>query len=344
MIMTLESCSFPIADTIALRAESVASIDTSIISVGAIIGRATPLLSHSLMTVPFIGVISTFQSHPLIRQSNTLERCLKGVEGVREGSVLRIDLQNRIHALDTLAVENALSIKLVHCGENHSLGLTMRTPGDDIDLIFGMLYSEGIIESNLDVHSLSIDSDEAKVILEDSCKFDASEHRRRTTKSSACGVCGKESISNLLHTHGPKLRDNFSLDITSISQAAESLISSQRIFELTGGTHAAAFFSEDCELISLREDIGRHNALDKLIGSYIRQPIYSTPPLLFVSGRASFELVQKCIRFGIPIMASVGAASTLAVDMAIEHNLTLLSFVRDGRMVVHSTPHRISNY
>ncbi len=343
MTMTLESCSLPIASIIALRAESVASIDTSTISVGATIGRAMPSLSHSLMITPFVGVISTFQSHLLYRQSNTLEHILKGVEGVREGSVLRIDLQNRISALDALAVESALAIKLVHREENHSLGLTMRTPGEDIDLIFGMLYSEGIIDTNLDVNSLSIDSDEAKVILAESCKFDASEHMRRTTKSSACGVCGKDSISNLLHIHGPRLRDNFSLNKKLISQAAENLISSQRIFELTGGTHAAAFFSENCELISLMEDIGRHNALDKLIGSYIRQPIDPIPPLLFVSGRASFELVQKCIRLGVPIMASVGAASTLAVDMAIEHNLTLLSFVRDGRMVVHSAPHRISN-
>ncbi|HJO42223.1 MAG TPA: formate dehydrogenase accessory sulfurtransferase FdhD [Candidatus Thalassarchaeaceae archaeon] len=265
------------------------------------------------------------------------------MEGVREGDVLRIDSQNRKPSIDNLAIESALAIEIIHEGKSHSLGLTMRTPGEDLDLVVGMLYSEGIIQSKSDIQSVSFDEDEAKVNLVESCIFSPEDHNRRTTKTSACGICGKESISNLLHIHGPKLRDNFSLERNAISNASLDLLSSQRIFQLTGGTHAAALLSEKCELISLREDIGRHNALDKLVGSYIRQPNDMSPTLLLVSGRASFELVQKCIRLGVPIMASVGAASTLAVDMAKEHNLTLLSFVRDERMLVHSAPHRISN-
>lgn len=281
---------------------------------------------------------------PSIRQSNTHEHTVEVVKGVRESQVLRIDLQNRLSEIDTLAIESAFSVELIHNGKDHSLGLTMRTPGNDEDLVYGMLYSEGIIESGPEIQSVSLVENEAKVILADFCKFNPKEHNRRTTKTSACGICGKESISNLLHIHGPRLRDDFSLSRIKISNAAEDLKSSQRMFELTGGTHAAAFFSEDCKLISLREDIGRHNALDKLVGSYIRQPNGPAPSLIFVSGRASFELVHKCIRLGIPIMASVGAASSLAVDLAIEHNLTLLSFVRDNRMLIHSAPHRISNY
>jgi len=278
------------------------------------------------------------------RQSNTHEHVLRAMEGVREGDVLRIDSQKMSRTIDNLAIESALAIEIIHKDESHSLGLTMRTPGEDFDLVVGMLYSEGIIESIHDIQSISFDEDEAKVSLSDSCVFFPDEHNRRTTKTSACGICGKESISNLLHIHGPNLRDNFSLERNAISNASLDLLSSQRMFELTGGTHAAAFFSEDCKLISLREDIGRHNALDKLVGSYIRQPNGPAPSLIFVSGRASFELVHKCIRLGVPIMASVGAASSLAVDLAIEHNLTLLSFVRDNRMLIHSAPHRISNY
>ena len=263
--------------------------------------------------------------------------------GTRESDVIRISNHVSERVLDTLAIEAPLSMELTHKGVTYPLGITMRTPGEDLDLTVGFLYSEGIIEQYNDIDKLSEEKGVISVELRDNLEFDVNSHRRQTLTSSACGVCGKESLTNLHQIHTKSLSETFKVNSDQISENLKLLNSIQPLFELTGGTHAAVAFDNNGAIIASREDVGRHNALDKLIGHMLRNGgLHTENSILQVSGRSSFELVQKTIRAGFPIMASVGAASSLAVDLAREYNLTLVCFLKPESMVVHSAPNRIT--
>lgn len=289
---------------------------------------------------PYINHSSN--SH-FLRQSNRLEAPRVVVGGIRESDVIRILEDDSERVVDSLAVESPLSIEIIHQGKTYSLGITMRTPGQDDDLSIGFLYSEGIIESVAEIEEIGIDNNNISVKLNETVVFDEDLHRRQTITTSACGICGKESLTNLHQLHTITLNESFSISSDQISKNLELLNSIQPLFEITGGTHAAVAFDNAGNIVASREDVGRHNALDKLVGHMLKdEALDPANCIAHVSGRSSFELVQKAIRAGFPVLASVGAASSLAVDLAREHNFGLVSFLKPESMVIHSAPNRIT--
>jgi FdhD protein len=250
---------------------------------------------------------------------------------------------------DLLAVEEPLEIRL----GDKSISITMRTPGNDFDLAAGFLFTEGILHDAAEVreirwsHQTNGNSrqigNSVTVDLNPGVEVDLERLERHFYTSSSCGVCGKASIEAIEMQGCPVLPRNAPVVERSVVHLLpEALRRAQPVFERTGGLHAAALFSTDGTLKLLREDVGRHNAVDKLIGAEMlagQTPL--SDRLLFVSSRASFELVQKALMAGIPILAAVGAPSSLAVETAQRFNLTLLGFVRDSRFNIYSGASRI---
>jgi FdhD protein len=270
---------------------------------------------------------------------------------------------------DLLATEEPLGIRI----DGQALSLTMRTPGDDIDLVAGFLASEGIVASAADIASIRIcdgqrcahdhgahdhgahdhggddreSHDEfgnvADVTLRPGLTFQR-DLRRGFLTSSACGVCGKAAIEDL---HVPGIFDlsNDPVLVTAqvLAGLPDRLRHAQRVFERTGGLHAAGLFSAEGELLVVREDVGRHNAVDKVVGWALQAGLLPlTGRILLVSGRASFELVQKAVLAGIPVLAAVSAPSSLAAELASDAGLTLVGFLRGGSMNVYAGGERIS--
>jgi FdhD protein len=226
-----------------------------------------------------------------------------------------------------------------------SVAITMRTPGDDAELAVGFLLSEGIVRSRADVSGVTCHgmSSSVQVELADDVHIDLGRLERHFYATSSCGVCGKSSLDALAMPNVTALTDGFVIDAPQIARLPERLRAAQPLFDVTGGLHAAALFSRAGQLLGVREDVGRHNAVDKLIGSRFldgQVPIHDA--LLFVSGRASFELVQKAVVAGIPLLAAVGAPSSLAVELAERYQLSLIGFVRDQRFNIYCGTQRIS--
>ncbi len=241
---------------------------------------------------------------------------------------------------DFIAVEEPLEIRI----GGKTLAIAMRTPGADVELVAGFLLSEGIIRGAGDIESISAAANVVDARLRPGLDVDPDLSRRGTTMNSSCGVCGKVSIENLqMNGAAPLPRDGFRLNPQTIHELPAVLRERQAVFERTGGLHAAALFDAAGELAGLREDIGRHNALDKLLGERL---LSSELPLcdriVLVSGRAGFELIQKCVMAGVPALAAVGAPSSLAVDAARRFGLTLLGFVRNERFNIYSGEWRVA--
>lgn len=240
---------------------------------------------------------------------------------------------------DLLAVEEPLEI---HVGEK-AISLTMRTPGHDRELACGFLFTEGILQDFRQIRDIHTSKNRIAVSLNPDVEVDFERLERHFYTTSSCGVCGKASIEALRITGCPQLpRDSPRVSAAVIHGLPASLRSAQAVFERTGALHAAALFDARGKLILLREDVGRHNAVDKLVGAQMldgRTPLSAN--LLLVSGRTSFELAQKALMAGIPILAAVGAPSSLAVETAQRFNMTLLGFVRDGRFNIYSGAQRI---
>ena len=253
-------------------------------------------------------------------------------EGVRKG-------------IDTICVEEALSISVSNGSEiNFSLGVTMRTPGDDIHLVTGLLFSEGIINSYEQIIDFNFKNSDVTVIVSDLDEKTISDYTRKNTSTASCGVCGKESISNLLHIHGPEISKDFSIESSIVSLSPDKLRNQQKLFQDTGGTHACGLFDKNGNLLFIGEDIGRHNAMDKLVGNVLSNSadIFLQTFIIF-SGRLSFELVHKARRAGISILVSIGAPSSLAIDIAVEHGLTIVGFAKNKNMTVYTGRARIKN-
>jgi FdhD protein len=255
------------------------------------------------------------------------------------------------HKADLLAVEEPLEIRICHRQQERALSITMRTPGHDLELAMGFLFGEGIIRSAdqvLTVHE-TISEDEAllgqriAVHLSDDCCFDAAKLERHFYTTSSCGVCGKSSIDAVkIACPIPVQAEPFRVSHQAIAQLPEALKTYQRAFEQTGGIHAAAFFDAQGAILQAREDVGRHNALDKLNGWALSSgqiPVVNRGLLL--SGRASFELIQKASMAGVPMIVAVGAPSSLAVELAEELNITLVGFAKPHRFNVYSAAERI---
>lgn len=261
-----------------------------------------------------------------------------------------------VETTDALAVEEPLEIRIGYTDKGRpvqrAISITMRTPGDDFELAAGFLFTEGIISSPdhvRGIHHCGKPTKEGftntiRVDLEDEVEVDIKSLERHFYTTSSCGVCGKSSIE-ALRTGAEELIDaGFRVGPDLIHSLPERLRTGQAVFEETGGLHASGLFDGGGTLIELREDVGRHNALDKVIGArFLQGERRLSETVLMVSGRASFELVQKALMAGIPIMLAVGPASTLAVDLATEFGMTLVGFVRDGRYNVYSGSERVSS-
>ena len=251
---------------------------------------------------------------------------------------------------DELSVEEPLEIRLAaHTASAGptSVAVTMRTPGEDADLAAGFLFTEGIIAGAADIEGIRLTGASAvEVKLRPSVAPDATRLDRHSFVSSSCGACGKRSIDAIrVASRHPNIPGVPRLSPELIHSLPRALRTGQSAFARTGGIHASGLFDADGCLLALREDVGRHNALDKLIGSELlagRIPL--SFGIILVSGRMSFELVQKAAIAGIPVLGAVGAPSSLAVDLARESGMTLLGFVRDERFNVYSDSGRIDTF
>lgn len=267
---------------------------------------------------------------------------------------MRIDLGSAATAAvarrpETLAVEEPLEIRLA----GTSLSVTMRTPGDDFDLSLGFLVTEGILTGASQVRRLMhcLDEDESgaptfnvvDVTLADGVVPDLSRSTRSGYTTSACGVCGKSSIDAITAQSRYAVRDDpVRLTPEVVVGLPGALRERQRGFDRTGGLHAAGVFTPAGEALVVREDVGRHNAVDKVVGWAAREGLLPLAGhVLVVSGRASFELTQKAVMAGLPALVAVSAPSSLAVELAQESGLTLAAFVRAPRMTVYAGGHRL---
>ena len=267
-------------------------------------------------------------------------------DGCDERDSVRVSPSESIRRSDTVAIEEPLALSVsMDGGSTTPLGILMRTPGNDKELIHGFLLSEGIISSSNDVLNIDIEANNADVRIESESDFDPDSYVRRTTMSSSCGICGRSTISDMLHLHSKPLSEKVSLNYNAFSSNLEKMSASQDLFNSSGGTHACASFTENGDLVAIFEDVGRHNAMDKLVGSHLIENLTSPDNcILVVSGRASFDLVQKSIRSGFPIMLAIGAPSSLAVDLANEHGLTLACFCKESSMSIFSGFRRVIDH
>jgi FdhD protein len=236
---------------------------------------------------------------------------------------------------DLLAVEEPLEIRLGYTdtrrGRLHkSIAITMRTPGDDVALALGFLHAESIIRDITQVSAIDDSGDNVlRIELQDAVAVDAIRLERHFYTTSSCGVCGKASLETLsLSGYEAVHDDGFSIPASTLLQLPERLRSHQTLFQLTGGNHATALFDQSGNIQLAKEDVGRHNAMDKLLGTLLRDgklPLRSHG--ILVSGRASFELLQKALAAGCGLLAAVGAPSSLAVELAQEFNISLVGFL-----------------
>ena len=254
-----------------------------------------------------------------------------------DGEVMRVE--------DYLAAEEPVEMR----AGRYSLGVTLRTPGDDEELVAGFLFSEGIISRREDLVSLQMPGEKSseknlvRVTLAGNVRLARNSAARRFSAGSACGVCGKASITQLRRRGLRHAEAASPFDPEVLSELPSKLRAAQAVFGRTGGLHAAALFGPFGELLVLREDIGRHNAVDKVIGwAFLSGRLPLSDHILLVSGRGGFEIVQKSISAGIPLLASVSAPSSLAVQLARELGLTLVGFLRGQRFVIYSGEERIA--
>lgn len=250
---------------------------------------------------------------------------------------------------DTVTVEEPLEIRV----GTVSLAVTMRTPGDDFDLTIGFLLTEGLIGSSEDVRTLMHCLDQGEdglptynvvdVTLAPGVTPPAASAARQFYTTSSCGICGKASIEAITTTSRYAVaQDRAPVDPRVLAKMPQTLRAHQKVFDRTGGLHAAGLFTAEGALLVAREDVGRHNAVDKVIGWAAREGrLPLTGHVLCVSGRASFELTQKALMAGIPTLAAVSAPSSLAVELATEVGMTLVGFVRDPRLTVYSGADRL---
>jgi FdhD protein len=262
---------------------------------------------------------------------------------------------NIAHATpDLLATEEPLEIRISFGKEaqrvQKNISVTMRTPGNDFELATGFLFTEGIIKNLADIQSIKhcngINENVIKVEMKDNVEVEMNKLERNFYTTSSCGVCGKSSIEAVktVCRLDDKYTKEFNISSSIIYQLPEILRTSQDVFDFTGGLHASGLFNNQGKLLLVREDVGRHNALDKLIGASLNLSLFPLHNyLLLLSGRASFELIQKAWMAGIQFIAAIGAPSSLAVQMAEECGITLVGFLKNKSFNIYSCAHRITD-
>jgi FdhD protein len=256
---------------------------------------------------------------------------------------------------DVLAVEEPLEIRLYPAdgGPFTRISVTMRTPGNDFELAAGFLRTEGVVRTPEDIRAISYCTDPSfdgaqqynivNVALRPGAAYDPERLRRNFYTTSSCGVCGKASIE-AIHVRGIEtVADSGpTVDDETLARLGDALRDAQTLFAKTGGLHAAGLFDRRGRLLALREDVGRHNAVDKLVGyAFLGGRLPLRDHIVMVSGRASFEIVQKAAAAGVPVVAAVSAPSSLACDTAEAFGMTLLGFVRGPRFTVYTGAHRV---
>ncbi len=277
------------------------------------------------------------------------------MEPIERVRVRALEGSTEVERTDTLAVEEPLEIRIQGPGDPSATSFvtTMRTPGHDEELTAGLLLAEGVLTGRPDLLALDRPADarlsadlRANVLiarLRAEAFLRAGQLSRATVRGSACGVCGKTSIERVLPVDSPPLLSDGRVSAELLYALPGRLRDRQSIFSKTGGLHAAALFRADGSAEALREDIGRHNATDKVVGHFLlagQVPVGHS--ILMVSGRAGFEIVQKAYNAGIPIVAAVSAPSSLAVELADTAGITLIGFLRDRRFNVYTHPKRVA--
>lgn len=239
---------------------------------------------------------------------------------------------------DLVVIEEPLEIRV----GDRPVSVTLRTPGDDFDLAAGFLFTESILQRANQIASIRHwgSPNVVRVGMNEGVTLDLQRLQRHFFSTSSCGVCGKVTIDSL-HAKTTPLGSNATIAGDVLASLPESLRAGQHAFAATGAIHAAGIFTLEGELVRMREDVGRHNAVDKVVGSFFREDRPLDDRILMVSGRASFEIVQKAIVARIPILAAVGAPSSLAIDLAEAFGLTLLGFVRNARFNVYTRGERL---
>jgi len=271
-----------------------------------------------------------------------------------ETDVVALDGAARTRKYDAVVTEEPLELRLVAGGTTRTLAVTMRTPGNDFELAAGFAHGEGIVKGRDEFAGLTYCLDSAvepdqrynivTIELRSAASIDVARLERHFTMSSACGVCGRAQLESLRALGATPLDDAVRLPAATLYELPQRMREAQRVFATTGGLHAAALFDARGGAIAVREDVGRHNAVDKLIGWAMlegRLPLAACA--LAVSGRASYEILQKAIVARVPIVASVSAPSSLAVELAREFNVTLAGFVRGERANLYAAPERIAS-
>ena len=289
---------------------------------------------------------------------------------VRSAEIFRVKRDEIAQVQDAVAVEEPLEIQLVYGVVDNrkvkSISITMRTPGNDDELAAGFLMTEGVVRDATHITSIGppsaaktappkktdiaratlptgLRSQVIRVELSPEVEVSMSTLQRNFYTTSSCGVCGKASLLALRTLCPLPQHDNFMIRSDILSTLPQQLQPVQAAFKETGGLHAASLFTSDGELHSVREDVGRHNAVDKLLGeAFLQDAVPLRNHLLLLSGRASFELLQKAVMGGIPMVAAIGAPSSLAIEVAREFSITLVGFLRPDSFNIYSAPERVS--
>jgi FdhD protein len=282
---------------------------------------------------------------------------LKKISKARRGSKTKVrvrvveDGTTRVRP-DTLATEEPMELRLISGGARQTVAVTMRTPGADFELAAGFLSGEGIVSSPDDIRKISycldaeVDPEQryniVNVDLRGGRDYDLRSLERHFYTTSACGVCGKASLEQLELRGCPVIPPGPMVATETIYSLPGKLREAQGLFEATGGLHAAALFDTEGNLVALKEDVGRHNATDKLFGwALLEERLPLSDHIVMVSGRSSFEIMQKCLVAGAPIVCAISAPSSLAVDVARQFNMTLVGFLRGNRFNVYAGSERI---
>ncbi|MFZ0033348.1 MAG: formate dehydrogenase accessory sulfurtransferase FdhD [Candidatus Cybelea sp.] len=287
----------------------------------------------------------------ILSTGDALEAARPGRSVEIEAIALDGDAQSRKY--DRVVTEEPLELRLIAGGTQRTLAVTMRTPGNDFELAGGFVYGEGIIRRHDAIAELTYCVDPAldpaqrynivTIELRGRSAPDFARFERHFTMSSACGVCGRAQLESLRELGATPIVDDVCVAARLLYKLPERMRQAQRTFATTGGLHAAALFDERGDLLALREDVGRHNAVDKVVGwALLNGQLPPRRRILMVSGRASYEILQKAVMAGIPIVASVSAPSSLAVEMAREFNVTLAGFVRGERANLYAASERIA--
>jgi FdhD protein len=281
-----------------------------------------------------------------------LEKSRRSRPGSKTKARVRVVQDGRVRVRpDVLATEEPMEIRLNSGGGTKTVAITMRTPGADFELAAGFLYGEGVVSSPDDVRRISycvgVDADQqyniVNVDLRGGVAYDPRPLERHFYTSSACGICGKESLEGLELKGCSVLPPGPEVAAETIYALPEKLRGAQGLFEETGGLHAAALFDKDGNLLAVREDVGRHNATDKLVGwALLEGKLPLSDHVVMVSGRSSYEILQKCLAAGVPVVCAVSAPSSLAVDVAKRFGMTLIGFLRGNRFNVYAGFDRIA--